>query len=112
MKPHSSCVSRYHLVLVLFAALAVPAFGQSPAPAPAVAQTSAPPVILTPPPPDTPRINGPKVFGVRPGSVFLYAIPATGQRPMQFSADHLPDGLKLDGASGEITGTAPARGDY
>ena len=26
--------------------------------------------ILTPPPPETPRVNGPSVFGVRPGSPF------------------------------------------
>ncbi|HUZ07465.1 MAG TPA: alpha-galactosidase, partial [Candidatus Paceibacterota bacterium] len=48
------------------------------------------PYILTPPAPHTPRINGPDVFGVRPGSPFLYTIPATGDRPMTFSADHLP----------------------
>lgn len=68
--------------------------------------------ILTPPPPDTPRINGPRVFGARPGSVFLYTIPATGKRPMTFSADGLPAGLKLDPATGRITGRAAAAGDY
>ena len=40
--------------------------------------------ILTPPPPATPRINGPGVFGVRPDAPFLYTIPATGDRPMEF----------------------------
>ena len=58
--------------------------------------------ILTPPAPDTPRINGPGVFGVRPGSPFLYAIPATGKRPMAFRVAGLPTGLKLptqDGGS-------------
>lgn len=43
------------------------------------------PLILTPPAPATPRINGPKIFGVRPGSPFQYSIPATGDRPMKFS---------------------------
>ena len=42
--------------------------------------------ILTPPAPATPRINGAKIFGVRPGSPFLFTIPATGDRPMKFSA--------------------------
>ena len=37
-----------------------------------------------------------KIFGVRPGSPFLFTIPATGERPMKFSADNLPRGLKLD----------------
>jgi hypothetical protein len=56
----------------------------------------------------TPRINGPKIFGVRPGSPFLYSIPATGDRPMTFSADGLPDGLQLDPANGHITGAPNA----
>ncbi len=68
--------------------------------------------ILTPPPPDTPRVNGPRVFGARPGSVFLYTIPATGKRPMVFSAAGLPAGLALDAATGRITGRAPAAGEY
>ena len=38
--------------------------------------------ILTPKAPDTPRINGAMIFGIRPGSPFLYTIPATGIRPM------------------------------
>ena len=37
------------------------------------------PYILTPPAPATPRINGANVFGVRPGSPFLFTIPATGE---------------------------------
>ena len=64
-------------------------------------------VILTPKPAATPRINGPKIFGVRPGSPFLYSIPATGDRPMTFAAEGLPAGLKLDPATGRITGTLP-----
>jgi alpha-galactosidase len=62
------------------------------------------PEILTPPSPEIPLIHGPKVFGVHPGSPFLYTIPATGDRPMTFSAPGLPDGLKLDTATGQITG--------
>jgi hypothetical protein len=37
--------------------------------------------IRTPKAPATPRINGPDIFGVRPGNPFLYHIPATGERP-------------------------------
>ena len=55
-------------------------------------------VILTPKPPRTPRINGARVFGVRPGHPFLFTIPATGQRPMEFAVDGLPEGLKVDAA--------------
>jgi len=68
--------------------------------------------ILTPPPPATPRINGPAVFGVRPGSPFLYHIPATGVRPMEFQAENLPAGLVLDSATGEITGSLPEVGRH
>jgi alpha-galactosidase len=73
------------------------------------ADTSAPaaPYVLTPATPATPRINGPDVFGVRPGSPFLYTIPATGDRPITFSAKNLPAGLKLDSQSGRITGSLP-----
>jgi alpha-galactosidase len=70
------------------------------------------PVILTPPAANTPRINGPKIFGVSPGSPFLYSIPATGQRPMKFSADGLPSGLNLDEATGRVTGKLDQPGEH
>jgi len=69
-------------------------------------------VILTPKAPATPRINGARVFGVRPSHPFLYQIPATGERPMRFSADGLPAGLGLDSATGRITGKIAAPGSY
>ena len=68
--------------------------------------------ILTPPAPETPRINGAKVFGVRPGSKFLFTIAATGKRPMTFSAVGLPKGLKLDSKTGQITGSVKKVGTY
>jgi alpha-galactosidase len=68
--------------------------------------------ILTPPAPATPRINGPNVFGVRPGSPFLYTIPATGERPMTFSVKRLPRGLHLDAQTGRITGSLSKAGEY
>jgi alpha-galactosidase len=61
-------------------------------------------VLLTPPPPRAPRINGPEVYGVRPGSPFLYRIPCTGKRPISFRAEGLPNGLTLNSTSGIITG--------
>jgi alpha-galactosidase len=83
--------------------------------APPAAAPTAPdqdPGILTPPPVPTPQINGPKIFGVRPNSPFLYTIPATGERPMTFSADQLPAGLSLDTSSGQITGSLATTGTY
>ncbi|MBP8258872.1 MAG: NPCBM/NEW2 domain-containing protein [Verrucomicrobia bacterium] len=70
------------------------------------------PYLLTPAPAPAPRINGPTVYGCRPGNPFIYRIPTTGERPMTFSAVGLPDTLRLDPQSGVVTGTAPARGDY
>ena len=79
------------------AALAVAGLlGQAPAPAP----------------PAKPRINGPRVFGVRPGRPFLYTVPATGHPPLKFSAKGLPAGLALDSASGRITGRTGIPGEY
>jgi len=69
-------------------------------------------VILTPKPGPAPRINGPKVYGAHPEHPFLYRIPAQGERPMVFSAKHLPPGLQLDATSGIITGFTPRAGDY
>jgi alpha-galactosidase len=69
-------------------------------------------VVLTPKPPSTPRINGPKIFGARPGSPFLFTIPASGQRPITFGAEGLPPGLQLDGANGIITGALNDKGTY
>jgi alpha-galactosidase len=69
-------------------------------------------VILTPKPGLKPRINGPRVFGVRPGSPFLFAIPATGERPMNFAVAGLPKGLRLDARTGFITGRIAKAGEY
>ena len=71
-----------------------------------------PPVVLTPPSGPEPEIHGPKVYGCRPGHPFLYIIPATGDRPMRFSAKGLPHGLKLDKKTGIITGQVKNRGEY
>ena len=61
--------------------------------------------ILTPAAPEAPRINGAEVFGVRPKHPFLYTIAATGDRPMTFAAEGLPDGLTVAAETGIISGT-------
>ena len=101
-------VAGLFLVLLLgIAVLAAAPHGQEPASAapPASAQPDDDPGILTPPSPREPRINGPSVYGVRPGRPFLYRIPATGDRPMRFSVQDLPAGLTLDAATGIIRGS-------
>ena len=64
-------------------------------------------IILTPKPGPEPRINGPRLFGVRPGAPFIYRIPCTGKRPMTFEVENLPDGFSVNTSTGIITGNAP-----
>ncbi len=74
--------------------------------------TQTTPYILTPPAPQEPRINGPRIFGARPGNPFMYTIPATGRRPMSFEVSGLPYDLSVDRRTGIITGRIYRRGDY
>ena len=71
-----------------------------------------PKIILTPKSGPEPRINGTKIFGVRPGSPFLFTIPATGKRPMKYEVLNLPSGLKCDPATGQISGAIEKKGEY
>ena len=96
MRPHSHIRHLSSLAILACAGLLTAA---EPAPQ---SIPSAP--ILTPAAPATPRVNGPGIFGVRPGAPFLYSIPATGQRPMTFAVDGLPAGLTLDAATGKQLG--------
>ena len=68
--------------------------------------------ILTPPLPETPRINGPKVYGVRPGRPILYRLPVSGIRPMEYAASGLPAGVTFDAAKGILSGSVAERGEY
>ncbi|HLT51166.1 MAG TPA: NPCBM/NEW2 domain-containing protein [Arenibacter sp.] len=68
--------------------------------------------ILTPKPKEGPRINSAKVFGATPGNPFLFTLATTGKRPIQFSADNLPEGLILDSKTGIITGRVMQKGTY
>lgn len=70
------------------------------------------PFILTPKPGPGPKINGPKIYGQRPNSTFLFKIAATGERPMTFEAKGLPEGLSLDSATGIISGEAVKSGEF
>lgn len=110
------CVTRFHpamnpkcLAARILPAIGLAAFFVLHAESPS--QIGAAP-ILTPAPSPAPRINGPRISGVRPGSPFLYRIPATGIRPMTFRAEALPDGLKLDPHTGIITGRVSQAGEY
>ena len=59
--------------------------------------------VLTPEAPATPRFNGAPVWGVRPGSPVIYRFPVSGEKPMTFSCNNLPEGLQLT-ENGVLTG--------
>lgn len=68
--------------------------------------------ILTPKEKAEPQINGPKVFGVRPGHPIVFTIPASGIRPMFYSAAKLPAGVKVNESTGMISGSIAKAGEY
>jgi len=70
------------------------------------------PHILTPAPSKLPRINCASVFGVRPWSPFLFKVAATGEQPLKYSADSLPEGLRLHAENGLITGVLSKKGEF
>ncbi len=67
---------------------------------------------LYPPPPDSPRINGPQIVGAGLDREILYYIPTTGKRPIKFSVDHLPEGLVLDSERGILSGRIGKNGSH
>jgi len=68
--------------------------------------------ILTPKERAKPQINGPKVFGVRPGHPIVFTIPASGTKPMTYSAINLPAGVELNESTGMISGSIAKTGEY
>lgn len=68
--------------------------------------------ILTPKPAPKPRLTGPTLFGVRPTHPILFSVTATGERPMRFEAASLPTGVKLNPATGELSGSIATPGAY
>jgi len=73
------------------------------------------PVAIAPPkaaPPELarenspkPAIHGPRTTGSTPGRPFLFLVPATGQAPLHYAAENLPEGLSIDAATGIISGS-------
>ncbi len=100
------------LLVILFLALPVVPGPDSDSLFGAQAAGTDEPGILTPLPGKEPRINGPRIYGTRPGRPFLYRVPATGDRPMTFAASGLPQGLSLDSRTGIISGQAAGPGTY
>ena len=78
--------------------------------------------ILTPPERPEPRINGPSVFGVRPGHPVIYHVPITGEEPIEVEVMAVDgqrmlesgplSGLRFDGISRVISGRVDEPGEY
>ncbi|HBB91808.1 MAG TPA: alpha-galactosidase [Bacteroidales bacterium] len=71
-----------------------------------------PAVILTPRPGPKPRINGARIYGVRPGNPVLFKIAATGDKPLKYEALSLPAGLSVDPSTGIFSGSVAEPGIY
>ena len=70
--------------------------------------------VLTPPPAKAPRINGPAVYGARPGHEVIYRVPVTGEAPVGVSVEGLgrAPGLVFDATTRILSGAVAERGDY
>ena len=67
------------------------------------------PIASSAPAPE-PQIHAPHVTGATPGRPFLFQIPATGEAPLEYAAENLPEGLTLDSGTGVITGALATEG--
>jgi alpha-galactosidase len=72
---------------------------------------ASPPPPIVHPASARPAIHGPQVVGSTPHRPFQFLIAATGDPPLTFAAQKLPAGLKLDTATGIITGALEAAGE-
>ena len=73
--------------------------------------------ILTPPESSLPRINGPVVYGVRPGHPVLYRVPVTGTRPVTVRLEGLETleglgNLVFDAEKRILSGSIEKPGEY
>jgi hypothetical protein len=62
--------------------------------------------------PSAPSINGARIVAVKTDAPFIWTVPATGEKPLKYTAAHLPEGLSIDHATGIITGIAKKNGVY
>jgi len=59
-----------------------------------------------------PEFHGAQAIGVHPGTPLIFPLAVSGERPLDFSAKHLPAGLGLDSKTGIVTGTLPKPGEF
>ena len=71
-----------------------------------------PKYILTPAAPAEPRFNTTPLYGVRPGSPIHFRFGVSGEKPMKFSSDDLPNGLAINPDNGALSGKLDRPGSY
>ena len=71
-----------------------------------------PKYILTPAAPAEPRFNTTPLYGVRPGSPIHFRFGVSGEKPMKFSSDDLPNGLAINPDNGALSGKLDKPGSY
>ncbi len=59
-----------------------------------------------------PVFHGAKITGNFPNTEFLFTVPATGERPIEFTAQNLPQGLTIESSTGIIRGMVKDKGSY
>jgi alpha-galactosidase len=59
-----------------------------------------------------PAIHGPAIYGASVGKPLLYALATTGEGPLRFTAEGLPEGLSLHADTGHITGSVRQEGHF
>ena len=59
-----------------------------------------------------PVFHGAKITGNYPNTEFTFTVPATGERPINFTAENLPKGLRIDPSNGIIRGNVVEKGSY
>ncbi len=59
---------------------------------------------------EIPSINGPAVYGVQPTRTFIYRIPTSGDRPIQWQVKSLPQGVSIK--RNILTGSLATPGRY
>ncbi|MES2621361.1 MAG: putative Ig domain-containing protein [Bacteroidota bacterium] len=60
----------------------------------------------------SPVFHGAKITGNLPNTEFLFTVPATGERPINFTAQNLPKGLSIEASTGIIRGVVKEKGSY
>lgn len=68
--------------------------------------------VLTPEESAAPAINAARIFGLRPNAPLLFTIATSGERPIHFSAESLPEGVVLDAEKGRLSGSVAEAGEY